>query len=1262
MIGRRATLMGLGITALFACSVLAETETQTKKTDWCTITMPKTIKVGEKVQMRVKLTGLLKGQLFVSCDLKDQNNKMMKWGGPPRALEGKGETVYQLPVRDRPELKSVYAYVAITRNKDDKKPLNYAISPSVAVAGPTVKVPECKYNKSWIWADATNDGKPLHAGDKLAVEIDYYLDPSEHFGKTTLYIWGTGPWIDTPDGKYAKKRGHINYRGGWKMLAGATYIEPGQGKHTFNLTIPGGLDLVKKYNPILFVCGFKNVAGTAWPWHVRTGAEFIDHTKGFFEITSEAPGNLFLYREPVRLLLKLRNIKDAGQEKTLRYLVHDVTETVVAEGELKFTPQKDGQVVPVDLKMGKRGAFVIQIDVPGWEKRHTTFARIPDVQTVTKGESTQFGMCNVTKPGVPERIEGRCQVAQRLGLTISRNWANWYRLQPGPDLLKVDQWIEPLEIGRKYGIEGWLCVVKPPAWAFQPQDQARDIGMAVFRCKWDAWSSFVKAATTQLKGKFFGWEWMNEIVPGGTPDDVGDYYKFCSLGTAAAKAVDPDATCMLASGLWPRSFRSAVLAAGTAKHVDVTAVHYGNGAYVRQARADLDAVGCDAPVWDAESARGVNTWGVPPTEQMTNTIQSNWILDRWTDELMAGVGKIIYFGGVGSATGGWDYMYDDLSPRPLAATLAVFVSKLHGTKPVGVFSLGKGGLFHLFERNGQALVVCSSYEKGETIPLHVGSDQVVMTDYQGNEQEIAAADGMAKLPLGPVRSFVEGGDLEALKAYVVPEIRQFSSGSRKVARVDRPRVMVVRGKSGQLPLVLRNQYDRELEGTCTPDLPDGWPEQEVTFALKPGEERFLPIEIRPPAGVGDEDHEATVSFRFSWDRLPQIDKPFVLSVLSPEMVGNMLPNGNFETPDATGNGPEGWRVDGKTTSWQDSAGLGMGLGRRVLKFTDTAGSYKHIARNIVARGAQTYLYTAWVWNKDMSAGSNIYEHLDNGERKSLHDVRVFTAGKTNESWQLFTARYNASQGLKNVTFCPVTRGSGWAFYDNLRVTLYEGTDYAAECHETSRKPTIDGKLGDWVTECPIPLLGRNQLTVKKPEYKWDSKDLSSVGYLMWDEANLYVAFEVCDEVHHATGTSGTGDGFLQGDCLILAFDPTNRGPAAATKAFAYTISSAVPGGGSGKHTIFLSEEHHGGMQPGHRLKDSSICEMAISQTKGACVYELRMPWSELGNLQPGFGRKFAFSVQLNDSDGPGTAAHLSWGGGLSPKWYPANFGVVTFVE
>ena len=145
---------------------------------------------------------------------------------------------------------------------------------------------------------------------------------------------------------------------------------------------------------------------------------------------------------------------------------------------------------------------------------------------------------------------------------------------------------------------------------------------------------------------------------------------------------------------------------------------------------------------------------------------------------------------------------------------------------------------------------------------------------------------------------------------------------------------------------------------------------------------------------------------------------------------------------------------------------------------------------------------------------------------------------------------------------------------------------------------------------------------------------------------------------------GEIDGVVSARALwrALGIDPTNRGPQAPTKAFAYYLSSAAPGGGGGRHTVLRPKELSAGLRAGHLFRDSSVYEMAIAEGDGTCVYELRLPFAELGGVQPGVGGKFALAIQLNDGDGEGVAAHMNWGEGMSPAWRPADFGVVTLVE
>ena len=1110
----------------------------------------------------------------------------------------------------------------------------------IHAAEPAPDYAKVKWNKSWIGIDYGTLMGRLVEGDIVDVNVEYYLDPAEHFGSTKLLFEALGPRIPKPGIEGVQ---HIYY-GNQK-----TDIEPGRGKHTFHFKI----SRISQRNRLLFLARFIDGRGETWPWDTRASA-WVVRKGGFFELDSEKPGNLFTYDDPVRMFARLKNVKDTSQEKTLKYEVHDATRTMVAKGSVKFVVENDGQTVPVDLDLKRRGVFSFSAEVDGWEKRETTFARIPDIMAITEGKPTRFGMTSHSAPWLGIRTEEVFQVARRLGLTTCRAFTEWQYFEPGPGVYMLKHWDKFFDTAKEYDVDVVITVYRPAAWVLP---EGRPVHYSMFDCDWDAWRDMVKTVTTRYKGRFASWEWLNEITPGGSVNYVDDYVELCRIGTETARAIDPSLYYTLAGGLWPRSFRLEVLNAGAGKYIDVLPVHYSNGSMITEAREDLDSFGHDnVTIWDNESGIPVINWDVPVVDQIADTVQPNWVLTQWTDELAAGCEKIIYFGGEGSATGDFDYVMDDLTPRPLAATLAVFASKLFQTRPVGVFLMGNSGLFHLFERDGKAILVASSYEE-EEILLPVGVESIRITDYQGNEKEVTAPSNTARLELHPIRYFVEDADLDVLKANLVPSIQVHKAGGKREKLVSVPRVVLLSGKPGRIDVQLHNIYDRQLTGSFRFDMPAEWlKDKEVTFSLEPGEKKIASVQIVIPEGTESGDIAQKMMVDFSWKKLPQITKPFILSITAPESLGNLLTNGDFEIPDEDGTMPKAWNgVGAKLVSSND---LGIGLGKNVLRFEQPDG-WAYCGQNVKLNGGLTYLYTAWIWNQDMGGGSNLTQYMKDGSREPLYNNQVINMGTSNSYWQMFTCRYKSPESLDNAGFSPVANGSGWALFDNIRLTVFEGTDFAAECYSVEPRPVIDGNLNDWQVQCPIPLVGKNQLTILDKAYEWNPENLNGVAYLRWDNENIYVAVQVLDDLHHA---AGSGEDIVEGDSLILAFDPTNRGIDAAKKAFAYYVSSAKPAGGSGVHSLVRPEKLSAGLRSGHLARDSSVgYEIAVKQDEGACTYELCLPFSELGGIAPGFGGKFAFSIQLNDNDGGGRVSRMNWGGGLSPVWNPGNFGVVTFV-
>ena len=772
--------------------------------------------------------------------------------------------------------------------------------------------------KSWLYIEPDCAERVLTEGQEWPVTVEYNLDPDEAEKGLQLYIWVAGPFIYLPDGKYTTERQHVGY----PNMARRVDAKPGRHTETFTFTVPPPLPR----NRLLIICYFQSADGERWPWEARRDTIWFQRKDGFFELETDKPGNLFTYDEPVRINARIKVLPRDGTERRLKYRVYQVSGDLVAEGDVPFKVLQEDQLVPIDLDLEQRGTFRIEAEVEGWETRSTAFARIPDTMAITGGKPTPFGMTNVVSPAAPERLEEMCKIARRLGLTSCRAFTRWYDLEPGPGEFRLDPWAKALDIGNRNGIETWMCIYSPPAWVLR-DNKDFNFSYSACRCDWDAWGELVEIATTRLKGKLYGWEWLNEITPGGTDTPVADYLQMVRIGTETARRIDPDITTIMAGGLWPRSFRTEMLRAGVGQYVDVMPIHYANGEAVREAKADLEAVGLpDVAVWDDESAKGVNAWNVPPLEVLGETSMSNWVLTEWTDELAAGCERIIYFGGVGDACGNYSYLLDDLSPRPVAATLAVFTSKLWNAKPVGVFALGKGGLFHLFDREGEAVLVCSSYEE-ETVPLQVGTDAVTVTDYQGNETRVTAEEGTANLELGELRCFVEGADLDILKAYCVPEIVTHRAAMKRTRLVETPRVTVLTGTDAEVNVRVTNLYDRPLAGAAHLVTFFSWLyPRTAEFSLAPGESTVLALPIRnAPDSQAGNDAPARVECELEGAGLPKVSKPVVLAFLSPDMLGNLLPNGDFEAANAAGDGPEGFGVDGRTKLWATSQGLGDGL-------------------------------------------------------------------------------------------------------------------------------------------------------------------------------------------------------------------------------------------------------------------------------------------------------------------------------------------------
>ncbi len=426
-----------------------------------------------------------------------------------------------------------------------------------------------------------------------------------------------------------------------------------------------------------------------------------------------------------------------------------------------------------------------------------------------------------------------------------------------------------------------------------------------------------------------------------------------------------------------------------------------------------------------------------------------------------------------------------------------------------------------------------------------------------------------------------------------------------------PSVSFVKGAAPQLRVSVRNPLLVPVEGIVTTTIGNG-SKSSKKFELAPGASGHFVLEFPAdalPAGPGKAT--AKVGWRAQGAVGVVSESAFAVDVVDPATLGNLLANGGFE---ANGGSKDGWNGGGKVVPLsgkapgEDGHALSLDHGKSWMQLFQRV--------NHPAPGRKL-LYTAWMRTENMNAGSNASLVRRDGSSHDLYMPHVFCAPKdTHGAWQFMVKVLGTTVDEVKAQFQPVASGAnGFALYDNIRVTLYDESDWAAEARSAAKAKKVDGDLSDWDFADPIPLLCANQVT-SDDGYAWTPENLSGVAQLVWDKEALYVAARVRDDVHKPL----TGEDALKGDALQIGLHPANRLAGTDSAAIEWWISAANPGSGSGKHTVYRPAAHAAGLASGQLAKDSSVYEIAVKRNGKDTCYELRIPWRDAGGIRPQPGR------------------------------------------
>ncbi len=203
----------------------------------------------------------------------------------------------------------------------------------------------------------------------------------------------------------------------------------------------------------------------------------------------------------------------------------------------------------------------------------------------------------------------------------------------------------------------------------------------------------------------------------------------------------------------------------------------------------------------------------------------------------------------------------------------------------------------------------------------------------------------------------------------------------------------------------------------------------------------------------------------------------------------------------------------------------------------------------------------------------------------------------------------------------------------------------APAPRTLTPPAIDGDLSDWQVEFPItvgPDTGETSHPADGPPSS--PADLSARAAVRWDEANLYLAVRVTDDVHRNDQTAGA---LWDGDGLQLGFAPEPYVPASAYEEWGVALTAAGV------------ERWAWRAAPG-RPTGRLDFPCGIVRGDGETLYELAIPWALLPAVQPAEGTVIGLGLCVNEKDGA-NRGHYAWHAGIATDKDRLLFGQVTLT-
>ncbi len=213
------------------------------------------------------------------------------------------------------------------------------------------------------------------------------------------------------------------------------------------------------------------------------------------------------------------------------------------------------------------------------------------------------------------------------------------------------------------------------------------------------------------------------------------------------------------------------------------------------------------------------------------------------------------------------------------------------------------------------------------------------------------------------------------------------------------------------------------------------------------------------------------------------------------------------------------------------------------------------------------------------------------------------------------------------------------------------TKKIASAKFVSKPLKIDGSLSDWADAKPLILNQESQLQEGFSIWK-GVKDLSGKVFVKWDNANLYIAADVNDNI--PLKNAKTKNNIWNGDAIEMTIG-LNTSADPDRDSFVKGDKQIGFGTGNGANIKPSIWDWTSAKIP----EGSSI---VVKKKTGGYILEAKIPWSSMAAFVPSTGTKLGFDCAIDDSDSEGRTKQLVWNGDYMFYKDPGVWGVLELTK